>query len=351
MACTEAPEPQGFAGLAESVGQDGPHEYLQPAPGDTLTFPGDLGPHPQHRIEWWYLTANLRTADGQPLGVQWTQFRQALKPRPASAPAPAPEQWPLESAWMAHAAVSLDGEHRFSERLARGDVGHAGAVASPFEVWLDDWWLRQKESSDDWHLTVDANDWAYDLRLANTDKRVTHGDDGFSAKSHDGKGSMYFSLTNLEITGTVTLDGTTYEVQGQGWFDREWSSQFLKAGQQGWDWFALHLEGGHKLMALRLREDQGDFLSGTWVRPDGTATSLAPDQIELAGQRWHESEQGRVPRSFNLTIPALGVDLSITAPRGDYWNAGLYPYWESPVSVSGSHSGVGYMELTGYGSQ
>jgi len=24
------------------------------------------------------------------------------------------------------------------------------------------------------------------------------------------------------------------------------------------------------------------------------------------------------------------------------------PYWEGPVTVAGSHSGVGYLEMTGY---
>jgi len=347
-ACTDGSKQQGFAGLAESANSDSSYEFLQPGPGDVLVFPQDLGPHPQHRIEWWYLTANLKTTDGQPLGLQWTQFRQALKPRPVSDPAPAPEKWPLDAAWMAHAAVSFDGEHRFEERLARGGVGHAGAIAQPFEVWLDDWQLSDEAAGQGWRLQVQTEGWGYDLRLINTAERVAHGDNGFSAKSYDGQGSMYFSLTDLEIEGTVTLDGQTHDVQGQGWFDREWSSQFLKTSQQGWDWFALHLEDGHKLMAFRLREDDRDFLSGSWIAPDGSVTALGPAQIELAEDNWQESSQGRVPKRFNLRIPGVGADLRIDAPEGNYWNTGLYPYWESPVTVSGSHSGAGYMELTGY---
>jgi len=160
---------------------------------------------------------------------------------------------------------------------------------------------------------------------------------------------MYFSLVDIRIDGTVTLGGNTLDVSGQGWFDREWSSQLLKTGQQGWDWFALHLEDGHKLMAFRLREDERNFLSGSWIAPDGSVTSLEPDQIELTGRDWRASENGRVPGQFRLQIPDHGVDISVSAPPGQYWNDGLYPYWESPVTVDGSHAGVGYMELTGYG--
>jgi len=347
-ACSESPRNQGFAGLAAAVDNDSAHQFLQPGPGDALTFPEDFGAHPQHRIEWWYLTANLQTADGQPLGLQWTQFRQALKPRPMDNPPPAPASWPLEAAWMAHAAVSFAGQHQFAERLARGDVGHAGVQAAPLQVWLDDWLLAESAADGVWHLKVEAENWGYDLQLGNTDRRIAHGDNGFSAKSFDGQGSMYFSLVDLDISGTVTVNGQSHEVKGRGWFDREWSSQLLKTGQQGWDWFALHLDDGHKLMAFRLREQERDFLSGSWIAADGSVTDLGPDQIELSGKDWRDSENGRVPGSFRLRIPQLDVDIGVSAPAGQYWNAGLYPYWESPVTVEGSHSGVGYMELTGY---
>ena len=88
--CTDLENDTGFAGLAQQTGEVEQSQFQQPEPGDTLIFPEDWGPHPQHRIEWWYLTANLETQDGRPLGLQWTQFRQALKPRPANAEPLAP---------------------------------------------------------------------------------------------------------------------------------------------------------------------------------------------------------------------------------------------------------------------
>lgn len=346
--CTDSSTNRGFAGLAEQVADSDQSGFRQPGPGDTLAFPGDWGIHPQHRIEWWYLTANLTTDDGKPLGVQWTQFRQALKPRAPEQPPPDPEAWPLESAWMAHGAVSFQGEHWFEEKLARGGVGHAGARADPFRVWLDDWQLTPVPGSDDWRLRVQGDDWRYDLRLRNTGNVIAHGDKGFSAKSASGEGSMYFSLVDLQIEGTVTLGEKTLKVAGKGWFDREWSSQFLKAGQQGWDWFALHLDNGQKVMAFRLREDDSAFSSGSWVKANGDVEALRGEDLTLTPTNWRASSRGRVPVEWRLKMPGKEVDLSIAAPPGQYWNDGFYPYWESPVSVSGSHQGVGYMELTGY---
>src|SRR5215469_18402780 len=70
---------QGFAGLAESA-----QGYAQVTPGKTFSFPADHGPHPDFRIEWWYVTANLVDARGAAYGIQWTLFRQALSSQPLS---------------------------------------------------------------------------------------------------------------------------------------------------------------------------------------------------------------------------------------------------------------------------
>lgn len=36
-----------------------------------IRFPADHNAHDDYRLEWWYLTANLRTASGEPIGVQY----------------------------------------------------------------------------------------------------------------------------------------------------------------------------------------------------------------------------------------------------------------------------------------
>src|SRR5260370_24272107 len=66
---------QGFAGLGERA--DG---FAPVVPGKVFSFPGDHGPHPDFRIEWWYVTANLTDANGNAYGAQWTLFRQASSP-------------------------------------------------------------------------------------------------------------------------------------------------------------------------------------------------------------------------------------------------------------------------------
>src|SRR6202162_4829963 len=64
---------QGFAGLGTSG-----EGFAPVPPGKTFSFPADHGPHPDFRIEWWYVTANLVDSAGVAYGAQWTLFRQAM---------------------------------------------------------------------------------------------------------------------------------------------------------------------------------------------------------------------------------------------------------------------------------
>ena len=68
--------PQGFAGLAADA-----EGFAAPRSDPDFAFPEDHGPHPEFRIEWWYVTANLHGVDGARYGAQWTLFRSALAPR------------------------------------------------------------------------------------------------------------------------------------------------------------------------------------------------------------------------------------------------------------------------------
>src|SRR5258707_781268 len=66
---------QGFAGLGMDASG-----FAPVIPGGIFVFPADHGPHPDYRIEWWYVTANLMDSAGVAYGAQWTLFRQATQP-------------------------------------------------------------------------------------------------------------------------------------------------------------------------------------------------------------------------------------------------------------------------------
>jgi predicted secreted hydrolase len=131
--------------------------------------------------------------------------------------------------------------------------------------------------------------------------------------------------------------------------DREWSSQPLASDQTGWDWFSLHLGTGEKLMLFRLRQTQGThYLSGNWIGADGRPTELASSAIEMIPTAMTEVANRKLPTNWRIAIPHRGLKIDTVPLNPRSWMGTSFPYWEGPISFTGSHNGVGYLEMTGY---
>ncbi len=247
---------QGFAGLGTTA-----EGFAAPQPDPVFVFPADHGPHPEFRIEWWYLTANLTDGAGTDYGLQWTLFRSALRPETG-------EGWQSPQLWMGHAAVTTPDTHLVSERLARGGIGQAGVKAEPFEAWIDDWQMAGASDWSDLTLTASGPDFAYEMTLTANGPLVLNGADGYSVKSAEGQASYYYSQPFLDIRGTLTLPGGKVEVTGHAWIDREWSSQPL-----------TEFPGGLGLVFAQLRDRR------------------APDGVPVAPDRWINLQHRHLDRA------------------------------------------------------
>ena len=347
------------------------------APGYQWEFPRDFASHPEYKTEWWYVTGHLfPEGKAQPgddaLAFQMTFFRIGLIPdgqiRPAS-------DWATKDLVMAHASVADPAlnSHRFSEVLhrANGMLGGFGAPADSTLAWCQapagtaGLWTLVK-NGDSFHLKAadDRQGFAYDLICTPRNELTFHGLDGFSPKSANGQnGSLYFSYTRMDVTGSVTIGNQTISVRGQSWLDREIFSSSLAPDQVGWDWVSLQLDDGRDLMLYRLRgeSEKADFALGTLVAADGTSVSLPADQWSLEPlTRWTSPEtESEYPVSWRLQIPKEGIDLKLKAIMPDQENisprSGVH-YWEGaviahPNTPDGSAPilGRGFVELTGYG--
>jgi predicted secreted hydrolase len=149
------------------------------------------------------------------------------------------------------------------------------------------------------------------------------------------------------------VDGTAVPVTGQAWLDREWSSQFLQPDQAGWDWFALHLDSGEKLMLFRLRSLNAgaDYRHGVLISPDGSLRSLDPALIRLEPLQQTSVAGRSLPLHWRIELPEIGRSLEVRALHPAQWLDVDFPYWEGVVTVHGEDPrsrGRGYLELTGY---
>ena len=332
---------QGFAGL----GTDAPG-FAQPQPNPTFTFPADHGPHPNYRIEWWYLTATLQGPDGTDYGAQWTLFRSALAPETANG-------WEAPQLFMGHAGLTTPTDHFSAERLARGGTGQAGVTADPFAARIDDWHMTSIATTGDaydaLHLTARGDTFAYDLQLTAQGPLVFHGDNGFSVKSAEGQASYYYSQPFYTVTGQLDLPTGPVQVAGTAWLDREWSSQPLSDNQQGWDWFSLQFPDGARMMAFGLRQTDGStFTSGTWIDPDGTEHPFGDGVLEMTPTTITDVDGRQIPTGWRLDWPERGLAIVTVAVNPNSCINTSFPFWYGPIRFSVCHDGIGYLEMTGY---
>ncbi|WP_299797611.1 lipocalin-like domain-containing protein [uncultured Shewanella sp.] len=331
--------------------------YTPVLPGRRITFPADHQSHEGFRQEWWYLTANLKSEQGKPLGLQWTQFRVALAPPGSSSNhRDTTRGWATDQLYMAHSAVTTETSHLATERWSRAHPQLAGVESSPFTVKLDNWlWQSQDEELFPATLTVSDDQFSYQLRLSTHAPYQLQGEEGFSIKSPDGSvASYYYSQPFIEVEGWVTTGGENGEgviqrqkVSGEAWLDREWSSQFLTSSQQGWDWFSLRLDDGSALMLFQLRGVE-NFYSARRMFDDGSGHNIDPTMVEMAVIDWHQIGGVRYPVSWKIRIPPEKIDITTHSLNPGANMLLSVSYWEGPINIQGSHNGEGYMELTGY---
>lgn len=322
--------------------------YPDVTPGTEFRFPRDHGAHPDHRIEWWYFTGWLRTAEGDPLGLKITFFRS----RPAIASGN-PSAFAPRQILFAHAALSDPASGRLvhDQRVARTGFGLAQASTEDAAIDLLDWRLRRRADG-----AFAASAFGLDLVFRPVQPAMANGERGYSRKGpRPEQASYYYSVPHLRASGSVMRGGRREPVSGEAWLDREWSSTLLPENAVGWDWTGLNLDDGSALMAFQVRGRDGRavYAGGTFRRPDGSQTTLAPQDVRFVPRRrWRSPSTGAiypVEAEFLVRLPE-GVRRFRLRPLFDAQEldgraAGMPAYWEGAVTTGG---GRGYLELTGY---
>lgn len=352
----EAVEVRASLSVSDALrGQEGGFEFADGPRG--FDFPGDHGPHPEYALEWWYYTGNLQTSEGRRFGYELTFFRRGI----ATMDVNRSSRWAAKHVYLAHFALTdVENDEFYAfERYSRDALDLAGAVGSPFRVWVEDW---SASGSDGGALPMrlSASDEGVEINIAlNGDKDIVlNGEGGFARKgSQPGEASYYYSMTRMPTTGVVSLNGRSHSVSGSSWLDREWSSAQLSDEHIGWDWFALQLSDGRDIMYYQLRPREGeatDFNLGTLVASDGAYSGLDTADVSIeALDHWQSPLGGAYPSRWRLQIPEEGLDIEITPYVSDQELHTLVRYWEGAVRIEGTSNGQpvkgsGYVELTGY---
>jgi predicted secreted hydrolase len=331
-----------------------PAPFRAAAPGYEYAFPKDHGSHPEYKTEWWYYTGHLRTDDGRRFGFELTFFRVGVTQGETKS------RWDLRHLMPAHFAITDVGakQFRFYERLNRASPFTADAAVGKLDVFNEAWRATTNRDGS-WRLIASEGKDSIDLTLRSNKPPAIHGENGVSVKALGaGYASHYYSMTALEVTGTV--NGA--RCSGQAWMDHEFGSSVLRENQQGWDWFSIQLDNDTEIMIYLIRRTDGTAdvtSSGSLITSDGRVIHLTREQLRITPRaRWKSPKSGATyPMGWRVELPPLNVTLTLAPLLEDQElvtrGSTRITYWEGAVDVSGSFGGTpvrgdGYVEMTGY---
>jgi predicted secreted hydrolase len=332
-----------------------------------LRFPRDLGSHPDHAIEWWYVTGQLQAAQRQ-YGFQLTFFRSRVPATQGMR-----SNFAAKQLIFAHAALTdvnaakLVHDQRIARASGAPQVDLASASQDDTDIQLGDWSLRRQ--ADGYQARVKAKSFSFSLSLKETQPMLLQGDQGWSRKGpQPTQASWYYSLPQLEVRGTLTQGGQSQPVQGRAWLDHEWSQSLMHPDAMGWDWIGMNLQNGSALTAFRLRTKAGDTLwAGGSMRAAGQTQPevLAPgDVVFVPEHHWTSpSSAATYPVQWGLRIRRRGqgepvwqnfrVKAVVDNQELDSRQSTGAIYWEGLsdlLDAQGQVIGHGYLEMTGYAS-
>jgi predicted secreted hydrolase len=322
-------------------------QYAKVLRGLALQFPRDHGAHPDFRTEWWYVTGAL-DLPRKDIGFQLTFFRVRTGFSEALASPIAANQ-----ILFAHAAVTVPGDKFLhAERAARANLG-AGFSTADCDVHIGAWQM-QRNASDVFTLKAQDAQFAFDLSLTPTQPKMLQGDAGFSQKgARAEQASYYVSWPQLQVEGSIVLDGKSQAARGKAWFDHEWSSEVLGEADVGWDWLGINLADGGALMAFHIRNAAGVTVFAHAALRDTAGRTQVWSGFDVqfkALRKWRSARGTEYPVETELR---LGPHVIRTKPVIDDQELSTrrpasVTYWEGLVQVEGTLTGRGYLELTGY---
>jgi predicted secreted hydrolase len=199
---------------------------------------------------------------------------------------------------------------------------------------------------------IEINNGIYHIKTENLDLNLKpkgkhflhHGNGVFSFKK---KRVYYYSFTDMEVEGTLILNGKPIEVKGKAWMDHEWAGF---AGEKNWNWFSIQLDNKTGIMIHDYNNKENVYV-GIDRKGRGEFTD---DLVLVPKAEWKSPLTGaKYPTEWNIYIPSKSINLIAKAPvKQQEVLFGSLNYWEGPIDISGTIKGkkvkgLGFMELTG----
>jgi predicted secreted hydrolase len=337
-----------------------PRAFQGPYPVEAVVLPRDDGGH-LAPIEWWYYTGHFSDEAGNEYGFELSFFK-AYAPPSIRLLGFFPAYVIAEKGHVAHFAITDKSANTF-EKAERADFWayEGDASYTDLDVKVANWYARRSPDGVSHDIYAMMGDRQLKLTLTPEKPAALHGNPPGIQSMGPGGVSYYVSYTRMSAAGTLSVNCTfigcdDLEVTGQAWHDHQWGD-FDVSSYAGWDWLSVQFDNNTELMLYLIRQPDGTYSdeAGSFVTAEGETIELKNEDFDVleTGETWTSEATGAVyPIQWQVTVPRYGIDVVVdpVMPNQEMdtrASTGIV-YWEGAVDVTGSHEGVGYVELTNY---
>jgi geranylgeranyl pyrophosphate synthase/predicted secreted hydrolase len=357
-------------------------------------------PHEASVIEWWYQNCHLSSKDGKRLSLFASFFRVASKEEQTGNLTYAHSViWSLsdvtDGKYYKDSLVdpSLPAEAlkmiKKNEEKNEGSKSIRRALKEVFEkgnIPLPDRLLKQpariamkslsleygensfkKDEQGSYHLKLEnpLNGVECKLEFIPLIDPIRHGNNGL-VRGIRKEDMFYYFIPKCAVSGEVRINNTVYEVDGNGWYDHEFSrpadekASFEFKHDMAWNWIALQLKNGYQLSGYDLFDNtnNGEHAGGAMIIIDPDGKKISTEHYSFSPEHYWTSARTFIsyPVSWRLEIPQFNISLSVKAdfPEQEFITILSAPaIWEGSVNASGSFmgteaTGLGYIERNGF---
>lgn len=317
------------------------YPYHQP---DTyIYFPADEGVHPAEPTEWWYLVGHLNSENsGNYYTIMLTYFHypdlgfdgfRIFNITNETEDQFYPETLPVFYDVLAADSLNIEANPVGAANESWKNVTNPDGTMVPFKY------------------QVHANQAMGTINLVlDTYKRpLIVGDSGYFFQGGTGNYTYYYSQTGVNVSGSITVDGTTENVSGTAWIDRQYGT-FNPYSGEAYEWFSVHLSNGVDMniwniftSEYQIPDTSTYVLCSAYVN-DSTTFSTSdfslqrlqyvymPDSLQCYAQQWNY-KSGDIDLVFTTLSPSREVQMP-------------FRFYEGSIDVTGNYNGE---EVTGYG--
>jgi predicted secreted hydrolase len=319
-----------------------------------IQFPRDEQAHDKI-IEWWYWNGHLNGDDGNRYAFMDCLFQ--AKPKKVKLPF---FKVPLAKAYFSHSIVSDIKKQKVYPTVDYLSLISGESFKRPLLFvdyintdFFDGYTVSAMEETAPFQYRLRAKN--FDLNLISTKKPFLENGQGY-LNVMAGRGTYYYSLTNLKTEGIIRINGQEIKVKGKSWMDHQWAD--APYVQDKWNWFSIQLKNNIEIVCFEYSGAKKTSALAGISYPDGRSENFSHVIFTPLGEKWISPRtRASYPLSWLIEIPARKIKLKVEPLiKNQEMMFGTLNYWEGPLKVSGSFggkkvTGQGFLELVGRPSQ